>query len=170
MILSCNSCGKKFVVPDQAISKAGRIVQCGSCGNKWRQLPPESPVKKKIVEKEINPKKIKSTTKIPKPKKIKTRKSREIDLYSPEYLKKKHGISLENNEITKKSFSAKNSSFGFYNYLILLTVLAIILSRGLYFFQDFIVNYFPFTKIYLEYFFENIKNMFEIWKNLISSY
>ena len=39
MILSCNSCGKKFVVPDSAITASGRMVQCGSCGNKWKQFP-----------------------------------------------------------------------------------------------------------------------------------
>ena len=39
MILTCNSCGKKFVVPDSAITASGRTVQCGSCGNKWRQYP-----------------------------------------------------------------------------------------------------------------------------------
>ena len=39
MILACNSCGKKFVVPDSAITASGRAVQCGSCGNKWKQFP-----------------------------------------------------------------------------------------------------------------------------------
>ena len=39
MILTCNSCGKKFVVPDSAITASGRTVQCGSCGNKWKQYP-----------------------------------------------------------------------------------------------------------------------------------
>ena len=39
MILTCNSCSKKFVVPDSAITASGRTVQCGSCGNKWRQYP-----------------------------------------------------------------------------------------------------------------------------------
>ena len=39
MILTCNSCGKKFVVPDSAITASGRMVQCGSCGNKWKQFP-----------------------------------------------------------------------------------------------------------------------------------
>ena len=39
MILSCNSCEKKFVVPDNAISASGRLVQCSSCGNKWKQFP-----------------------------------------------------------------------------------------------------------------------------------
>ena len=39
MILTCSSCEKKFVVPDQAITADGRVVQCGSCGNKWKQFP-----------------------------------------------------------------------------------------------------------------------------------
>ena len=39
MILTCNSCAKKFVVPDNAITASGRMVQCGSCGNKWKQFP-----------------------------------------------------------------------------------------------------------------------------------
>ena len=47
MILSCNSCEKKFVVPDQAISVAGRLVQCSACGNKWKQFPVDN--KKKIL-------------------------------------------------------------------------------------------------------------------------
>ena len=49
MILNCNSCGKKFVVPDQAISSAGRIVQCGSCGNKWKQFPIKNEIKKSNI-------------------------------------------------------------------------------------------------------------------------
>ena len=45
MILTCNSCGKKFVVPDSAITASGRTVQCGSCGNKWKQFPTKEIVK-----------------------------------------------------------------------------------------------------------------------------
>ena len=48
MILSCNSCEKKFVVPDNAIGPSGRLVQCSSCGNKWKQFPIKNEVKKKI--------------------------------------------------------------------------------------------------------------------------
>ena len=60
MILSCNSCGKKFVVPDNAITEAGRLVQCSACGNKWKQFPvnqgqkinkkePERKIQKKLL-------------------------------------------------------------------------------------------------------------------------
>ena len=30
---------KKIYVPDNAITASGRMVQCGSCGNKWKQFP-----------------------------------------------------------------------------------------------------------------------------------
>ena len=173
MILTCNSCGKKFVVPDNAITASGRTVQCGSCGNKWKQFPvneinntePVSNIKKIASKpKQVQPK----IQKAKKVKKTSVRKSREIDLYSPEYLAKKHGIKLSEN--VKTSSSKDKVSFGFYNSLLLFLLIIIIFSRGLYFFQDFVVQKLPFTQFYLDYFFESIKNMFEIWKNLISKY
>ena len=166
MIINCNSCERKFVVPDQAITSSGRMVQCGSCGNKWKQYPKN--------EKKIIPiKKTKNITKIPevkipKPKRKITKKKREIDLYSPEYLAKKHGINL--NEINDKPKAKNKVSFGFYSSLIIFIVFLIAFSRSLYFFQDFIIQKLPFTEYYLEYFFESIRNLFEIWKNLISNY
>ena len=170
MILTCNSCGKKFVVPDNAITSSGRIVQCGSCGNKWKQFPPQNLKNETVIDKKISPSIKKSVSKITKPKTKKVKKPREINLYSPEYLQKKHGISLNNVEKNRKQIIDKKVSFGFYNSLLLLIVLIIIASRGVYFFQDFITQNLPFTEFYLNYFFESIRNMFEIFKNLISSY
>ena len=171
MILSCNSCGKKFVVPDSAISTSGRTVQCGSCGNKWKQFPINEIKKTQSDPRNNNnlsrQKKIQQKTQ--KSKKRPIRKTREINLYSPEYLAKKHGIKL-NNEGVNESSSEKKISFGFYSYLLLYLVIIITLSRGLYFFQDFVVQKLPFTEFYINYFFESLRNMFEIWKNLITSY
>ena len=178
MILNCNSCGKKFVVPDSAISASGRLVQCGSCGNKWRKFPTNKNIETKSVSniQRITTKPSKTIQKAQKQKKSKksnVRKTREIDLYSPEYLQKKHGIKLnENNfnEKIKKTSSKEKVTFGFYNSLLLFLITIIILSRGLYFFQEFVVQKLPFTEFYIDYFFESIRNIFEIWKNLISSY
>ena len=39
MLVNCNSCQKKFNVPESAITETGRLLQCGSCGNKWTQYP-----------------------------------------------------------------------------------------------------------------------------------
>ena len=168
MILSCNSCEKKFVVPDHAITVGGRTVQCGSCGNKWKQFPLKSVERKDTPNNKIITKKITNISKIPKIKKKK--KTREMNLYSPEYLEKKHGISLNDAKTIAKKKPSENVTFGFYNSLILFIVFAIALSKSLHFFQDFIVLKIPITEFYLDYFFESIKNIFEIWINLISKY
>ena len=173
MILNCNSCSKKFVVPDNAITASGRLVQCGSCGNKWKQFPLNQVKQSKSIvdtQKIISkPRKIQQKPqRLKKVKKVTKRKPREIDLYSPEYLAKKHGIKLS--EDINPNLSNTKVSFGFYNSLLLILIMIIIVSRGLYFFQDFIIQKLPFTEFYIGYFFESVKNMFEIWKNLISSY
>jgi len=170
MILSCKSCKKKFVVPDQAITDSGRIVQCGSCGNKWKQFPIKDKISKITSDTKINTKKLSNTPKTVKPKKKKFKKEREFDLYSPEYLAKKHGITLNGIETKNSANSKEKVSFGFYNYLLVFIVIIIALSKGLHFFQYSIVKLFPFTEFYLNYFFESIRNIFEIWKNLISNY
>ena len=173
MILNCNSCGKKFVIPDNAITASGRLVQCGSCGNKWKQFPINE---KKQTQSISSPKKLatkprkiqQNTQKLKKTKRSNVRKAREINLYSPEYLAKKHGIKLS--EDVSPTSSNNKISFGFYNSLLLFLIIIIFLSRGLYFFQDFVVQKLPFTEFYIDYFFESIRNIFELWKNLISSY
>tara|TARA_B100001059_G_scaffold124212_1_gene124201 strand:+ start:121 stop:642 length:522 start_codon:yes stop_codon:yes gene_type:complete len=173
MILDCNSCGKKFVVPDSAITASGRMVQCGSCGNKWKQFPVNEIKKTKQISNikkiDLKPKQVQpKVQKAKKAKKTSAKKTREIDLYSPEYLAKKHGIKLS--EDIKPAISKNKVSFGFYNSLLLFLIIIIIFFRGLYFFQDFVVQKLPFTEFYINYFFESIRNVFEIWKNLISNY
>ena len=174
MILTCNSCGKKFVVPDSAITASGRMVQCGSCGNKWKQFPMGEVKKTQSI---ARPKQVVSRPrpiqqKIQKPKKVKKtapKKTREISLYSPEYLAKKHGIKIDEPQTVKKINKKEKEkvSFGFYNSLILFIFIIISSSRILYFMQDAIVRSIPATEFYLDYFFESIRNILEILKNLL---
>ena len=168
MIIRCNSCEKKFVVPDQAVTSEGRVVQCGSCGNKWRQFPI-----KKETSKNIDTKKNAKRPLINKKKPIKKRKRiREINLYSPEYLAKKHGINLDTNTNSLKSkvSSNKEMSFGFYAYLIVVIIFLIFFLKLLYFFQDKFISLFPFTEIYISTLFEVINNSFQFWRDLVSYY
>ena len=177
MILTCNSCGKKFVVPDEAITSSGRMVQCGSCGNKWKQFPVGETTKPQSVSRaqKVVSKPQPVQQKIKKPKKVKkkaTKKVREISLYSPEYLAKKHGIKISDanpEKIISKREKVK-VSFGFYSSLIVFIFFAIALSRILYFSQGFIISNIPASEYYLNYFFESIRNVFEIWKNLVTNY
>ena len=177
MILTCNSCDKKFVVPDSAITASGRMVQCGSCGNKWKQFP-LGQIKKN--QSSSRAQKVGSTPKqgpqnTQKQKKIKknaTKKPREISLYSPEYLAKKHGIKINDSQplknIAKKQKS--NVTFGFYNSLILFIFLSIFLARILYFAREYIIEKLPVSEYYLNYFFEAIRNIFELIKDLLIIY
>ena len=102
MLINCNSCQKKFVVPDSAITENGRLLQCGSCGNKWTQYPikekPAEPIKKEKTISKIN----KVENKIIPAKKIAKKKKRQINLYSEEYLAKKHGLTIKDDSSIKK--------------------------------------------------------------------
>ena len=160
MILSCNSCDKRFVVPDNAISATGRLVQCSSCGNKWTQFP---------IDNKTKPKKIESPTKTTK---TKIKKKTGPDLYSPEYLAKKHGIKIGEKPTVKNKLTKDKEkiSFGFYSFLIVSIVIAISILRLLYFTQDIIVEKFPFSEIYINYLFESIRNIKEIIQNFLAGY
>ena len=177
MIITCNCGEKKFTLPDNSIPLSGRLVQCGFCGLKWKQFPVGEVKNPQTIS---QPQKIVSKPqpvqqKIQKPKKVKKttpKKQREISLYSPEYLAKKHGIKLNDSQTVKKISKKEKSkvSFGFYNSLIVFIFFVVALSRILYFSQGLIISNIPASEYYLNYFFESILNIFEIWKNLVTIY
>ena len=74
--------------------------------------------KSEIYKIESSPQKI---TKIPKKKSRKTKKRTGPDLYSPEYLSKKHGIKIVNTPkpSNKSNQTNKKIGLGFYNSLII---------------------------------------------------
>ena len=177
MIITCNCGEKKFTLPDNSIPASGRLVQCGFCGLKWKQFPVGEVTKPQSISRlqKVVSKPQPIQQKIQKSKKVKkttSKKQREISLYSPEYLAKKHGIKINDTQSEKKISKQEQGkvSFGFYNSLIVFIFLIIALSRILYFSQEFIVSYIPVSEYYLNYFFESIRNIFEIWKNLIANY
>ena len=155
MIIQCKSCNKKFSVPDSAISSKGRLVECSSCGNIWTQFP----IKEK--ETKILPQKIKQT---PIAKKIKkTKKEKKLSgpqIYSAEYLEKKHGIKISSN--TKKNKKEptvlRSSSMGFYSLFVVFLILIISTLGILHLTKDIIIYNFPFLESYIDYLFETIMN------------
>ena len=169
MILSCNSCDKRFVVPDNAITATGRLVQCSSCGNKWTQFPISNKTKKETFKIKSNPKKIKSPS---KKTKTKIKKKTGPDLYSPEYLAKKHGIKIDTKTTPQKKTTKDKTKarLGFYSLIIVSTVITISILRLLYFTQDIIIEKLPITEIYIDYLFESIRNIKDIIQNFFSNY
>ena len=151
MILSCNACEKKFVVPDNAIGPNGRLVQCSSCGNQWKQFPinKEIQTKKKVFKVKSSSKKIQSASKTTKRK---VKKKSGPDLYSPEYLAKKHGIKISSQPVlqNKTSKDKTKTGLGFYSFIIISAVVAISILRLLYFTQDIIIEKLPISEIYID--------------------
>ncbi len=172
MIIQCNSCDKKFSVPDGAITRAGRLVQCSSCGNKWTQYP----LKKTSEVTKITPI-------IPKTKpKKKTQKRKGPAPYSKEYMQEKRGTSIEKNAADKgltnkvkkvetskkiqkqpKSKTIEKPGFGFFNYIITYSILSIFFIGILNFERSRIGRKFPVLEPYIDHFFESL----EIFKILI---
>ena len=116
MIITCNCGEKKFTLPDNSIPAAGRMVQCGFCGIKWKQFPVGEVEKTQSIPREkivvSKPQPIKQ--KIEKSKKVKRtapKKPREISLYSPEYLAKKHGIRINDTQSVKNISKKKKGKF-----------------------------------------------------------
>jgi predicted Zn finger-like uncharacterized protein len=142
MLINCNSCQKKFVVPDSAITESGRLVQCGSCNVKWTQYP----VKEKARQE----------TKKSKLVKIKKNKKKVI-LYSEQYLKKKHGLvirdSIEPLE-SKTTINKKTKGFGFYSYMITIIIFFIAIFGILNLSKDILIFNYPATELYFNYLYE----------------
>ena len=172
MIIKCNSCEKSFTVPDNAITASGRLVQCGSCGNKWTQYPQENinktpsiKIEKKPIQKQNLPKK----KVIKKKKKIK-------QIYSPEYLQKKHGIKIINpsdspgisSDIAKKNKSI--NGLGFYSYLLILTVLSLTIFGTLNLTEELINENFPKVGEYVSHLIETLNNLKIIFFDIFYKY
>ena len=171
MIIKCNSCEKEFVVPDNAITTAGRLVQCSSCGNKWTQYPIDNSPKKPVIKK---PEKSNNAKKVKKSKSPKKIRREGPTLYSQEYLEKKHGIKIsdkkEKKKVIKNKVNISSTRLGFYGSIVIYGIILVGLVGILNLTQSIIIYNFPFTEIYLEYLFETINNINILIKDFLSGY
>ena len=170
MIIECNSCNKKFNVPDNAIPATGRLVQCSNCGNKWTQYPLKAN-KSKISSPAfaVAPKK---TVKKNKTKK-KTKKRIGPTIYSSEYLEKKHGIKINqdiNKKIIEKNYNNESYGLGFYSSIIILIIFLISFFGVLDLTKDIIIFNYPFLESYISYLYETIENIRIIFTDFLSVY
>ena len=170
MLVNCNSCQKKFEVPDSAVTESGRLLQCGSCGNKWTQYPTKMKPAENV--KKVAPTNIeKKLTNLNKPAAPLKKKKRKVNLYSEEYLKKKHGLEINGNSNDKKIKNKKNQIyFGFYGYLVTISVFVITLVAILNLTKEIIIMNYPFTENYINYLFEVFDFIKIIISNLTSLY
>ena len=161
MIIQCESCSKKFVVPDAAITTSGRVVQCGTCGNKWTQYP----------------EKIETTTKQPLSKKSVTKKRAQkrkvketIPKFTNEYLEKKYGIEIQKDDQTQKTKVTQNNQIstglGFYGYSVFLIVFVLTLFGILGLLKEDLIYNYPATAVYIDNIYEIVENIYLLITNL----
>lgn len=164
MLVNCNSCEKKFNVPDTAVTENGRLLQCGSCGNKWTQYP----IKQETVKKEKLKKNIPNVNQKPNVNKVKKsvkKKKREINLYSEEYLKKKHGILIKDTSNNGGINKNKKNNYSFFSYLFITTIFIIAFFGVLNLTKEIIISTYPLTETYINSLYE----VLEILRSTISS-
>ena len=164
MLVNCNSCEKKFNVPDTAVTENGRLLQCGSCGNKWTQYP----IKQETVKKEKLKKNIPNVNQKPNVNKVKKsvkKKKREINLYSEEYLKKKHGILIKDTSNNGGINKNKKNNYNFFSYLFITTIFIIAFFGVLNLTKEIIISTYPLTETYINSLYE----VLEILRSTISS-
>ncbi len=165
MIIICKSCNKNFNVPQNAIPKEGRLVQCSSCGNKWVQFPEVS--KKVDIKKSIKPVSVKKT-----PKKRTVKRSGPT-IYSSEYLEKKHGIKIKDTSNTSKTRTAKKevkTSLGFYSVFLITIIFLTAFLGVLNLNKELVISTLPVTEKYINYLFENINIIWIIFKDIVTIY
>ena len=165
MIIICKSCNKNFNVPQNAIPKEGRLVQCSSCGNKWVQFPEVS--KKVDTKKSIKPVSVKKT-----PKKRTVKRSGPT-IYSSEYLEKKHGIKIKDTSNTSKTRTAKKevkTSLGFYSVFLITIIFLTAFLGVLNLNKELVISNLPVTEKYITYLCENINIIWIIFKDIVTIY
>ena len=164
MIIQCTACDKKFFVPDSAITASGRLVQCSSCRNEWTQYPVKT---EKPEERMVAPATKSLKKKTPK-------KNKSLAPYSKEYMQEKWGTPLKTyaaeKGLTKKvkrkshphkikvSENIERPGFGFFSYVVILSVLTVALVGILDISKTQIIAYFPLAEPYIEHFFETLEN------------
>jgi len=165
MIIDCIKCTKKFVVNASLIPDNGRTIQCGSCNHVWFYKPKIEQSKNEIkTEISIH----KSNDNILENKK---------DDYTNEKLSKTdETINLENfaniepssnkliNKDKKNIFSVSKVLSYFLVFLITFVALIIVLDT----FKSPLSSIFPGLEIFLYNFFETLKDLYLLTKNLLS--
>ena len=98
-----------------------------------------------------------------------------MDIYSPEYLAKKHGIKIidpseSSNDKLLNTNQKRVSGYGFYNYLTTFIILIITLLGALHLAREIIDLNYPYLTDYVNYLFESLNNIKVIISNFFSDY
>src|SRR5210317_534915 len=165
MIIDCIKCSKKFEVNTSLIPHNGRTIQCGSCNHIWFYKPK--------IEKSKNEIKPEITKPITNNNDLENKKDNNVN---EKLSKTEETINLENiddtelssneliNENKKTTFSLSKFLSYFLVFLITFIGLIIVLDT----FKTPLSSIIPGLEIFLYNFFETLKDLYLLIKNLLS--
>ena len=101
---------------------------------------------------------IKEKTKLSKNKAPSKKLRPKKNLYTAEYLKKKHGLTIQESNITLNNLRENNkNSFGFYSYMLFLFIFLITMFGILDLSKEVIILKYPTSEMYINYLYEVIE-------------
>ena len=159
MIIDCINCTKKFEVNASLIPDNGRTIQCGTCNHVWFYKPKIEQSKNEIKT-EVSS--FNSNNNVVENKEddhaneklLKTDETKNTEPSSNELI----------NEIKKTTFSV--SKFLSYFFVFLITFIALIIVLDT--FKTPLSSIIPGLEIFLYNFFETLKDLYLLIKNLLS--
>ena len=159
MIINCIKCTKKFEVNASLIPDNGRTIQCGSCNHVWFYKPKieqsKNEIKTKISSSKSNDNVVENKEDDHANEKLlKTDETKNTEPSSNELI----------NEIKKTTFSV--SKFLSYFLVFLITFIALIIVLDT--FKSPLSSIIPGLEIFLYNFFETLKDLYLLIKNLLS--
>ena len=165
MIIVCIKCTKKFEVNTSLIPDKGRTIQCGSCNHIWFYKPKIEQSKNEIKT-EISSQKSNN----------KVLEDKENDHTNEKLSKTDDTNNLENvantepssNELTNKNKKTTFSVSKFLSYFLVFLITFIALIIVLDTFKSPLSSIIPGLEIFLYNFFETLKDLYLLIKNLLS--
>ena len=159
MIIDCINCTKKFEVNASLIPDNGRTIQCGTCNHVWFYKPKieqsKNEIKTEVSSTNSNNNVVENKEDDHANEKLlKTDKTKNTEPSSNELI----------NEIKKTTFSV--SKFLSYFLVFLITFIALIIVLDT--FKSPLSRIIPGLEIFLYNFFETLKDLYLLIKNLLS--
>jgi len=165
MIIDCIKCAKKFEVNASLIPDGGRTIQCGSCNHLWFYKP-KIELSKNEIKTEITSHKSNN----------KVLENEEDDHTNEKLSKTDETNNLENvsntqhssKELSNRNKKTKFSVGKFLSYFLVLLISFIALIIVLDTFKSPLSSIIPGLEIFLYNFFETLKDLYLLIKNLLS--
>ena len=148
MIITCPSCQKKFEVDATLISKEGKMLQCGSCNNKWFYKKPARNKTQKIYQQIKKVNKQEENIEIPK----------DTENIIAE---------AEKNNYTKEEISTSKYSISYFKIILIFIISLIALIILLDTFKRPINNFLPGFIFLLDNFYLTLNDIILFLKDLI---